>query len=234
MHLYARAVESERLDLDAHDAIVLVLREFHWSECDRVARLNVAWSGNIGTVELVASGSNQPIFPPSVRPRQQLRHPGQIVGRQRQRELPVNLRQSPISAQGGRRVRGAAGRAQLRRAPRGARAVVVAPAGGPGGGAGLYRKRVARDRAPGVKKNDLKPWRRGGARLPPGGPRPPGTGFASGRREGKNTKERKGWRKSGGGFWVSDAGGFGLSKAGARGSGIRSAMKECKIRVKTR
>ena len=72
-----------------------------------------------------------------------------------------------IPSQGGRRIRGAAGRAQLRRSARGARAVVAAPVGGPRGGTRLYRQRLARDGAAGAKKNAIKPWRRVGWVIPP-------------------------------------------------------------------
>lgn len=72
-----------------------------------------------------------------------------------------------VSSQGGRRIRGAAGRAQLQRSARGARAVVASPVGGPRRGTGLYRQRLARDGAAGSKKNDLKPWRRAGWVIPP-------------------------------------------------------------------
>ena len=65
-----------------------------------------------------------------------------------------------VSAQGGRRVRGASGRTELQRAARGALAMVAAAAGGPGGGTRLHRQRVARDGEAGAKKT---PSSRGGA-----------------------------------------------------------------------
>ena len=59
---------------------------------------------------------------------------------------------SEVPSQGGRRIRGAAGRAQLQRSARGACAVVTAPLGGSRCGARLYRERLARDGAAGVEK----------------------------------------------------------------------------------
>ena len=72
-----------------------------------------------------------------------------------------------VSAQGGRRVRGASGRTELQQAARRALAMVAPAAGGPGGGARLHRQRVARDGEAGAKKNALKPWRRIGWVIPP-------------------------------------------------------------------
>ena len=74
---------------------------------------------------------------------------------------------SEIPSQGGRGIRGAPRRAQLRRSARGARAVVAAPAGGPRGGTRLHRQRLARDGAARAKKNAIKPWRRVGWVIPP-------------------------------------------------------------------
>ena len=62
-----------------------------------------------------------------------------------------------VSAQGRRRVRGAPGGAELRRAAGGPRAMVAAAAGGPRGGARLHRQRVARDRAASSKKTRSSP-----------------------------------------------------------------------------
>ena len=59
---------------------------------------------------------------------------------------------SEIPSQGGRGIRGAPRRAQLRRSARGALAVVAAPAGGPRGGTRLHRQRLARDGAARAKK----------------------------------------------------------------------------------
>ena len=75
--------------------------------------------------------------------------------------------QKVVPSQGGWRVRGAPRRAQLRRSARGAREVVAAASGGQGGGAGVHRRRVARDGAAGAKKNSIKPWRRVGWVIPP-------------------------------------------------------------------
>ena len=68
---------------------------------------------------------------------------------------------SEIPSQGGRGIRGAPRRAQLRRSARGALAVVAAPAGGPRGGTRLHRQRLARDGAARAKKK--MPSNRGGA-----------------------------------------------------------------------
>ena len=68
---------------------------------------------------------------------------------------------SEIPSQGGRGIRGAPRRAQLRRSARGALAVVAAPAGGPRGGTRLHRHRLARDGAARAKKK--MPSNRGGA-----------------------------------------------------------------------
>ena len=59
---------------------------------------------------------------------------------------------SEVPSQGGRGIRGAPRRAQLRRSARGALAVVAAPAGGPRGGTRLHRERLARDGAARAKK----------------------------------------------------------------------------------
>ena len=68
---------------------------------------------------------------------------------------------SEIPSQGGRGIRGAPRRAQLRRSARGALAVVATPAGGPRGGTRLHRQRLARDGAARAKKK--MPSNRGGA-----------------------------------------------------------------------
>ena len=72
-----------------------------------------------------------------------------------------------VCPQGRRRVRGAPGGVELRRTAGGPRAVVAAVAGRPGGGTRPHRQRVTRDRAPGSKKNELKPWKRVGWVIPP-------------------------------------------------------------------
>ena len=74
-----------------------------------------------------------------------------------------------VRPQGGRRVRGAPGGAELRRAGGGPCAVVAAAAGGPRGGTRPHRQRVARDGASRSKKNEIKPWRRIGWVIPPQG-----------------------------------------------------------------
>ena len=68
---------------------------------------------------------------------------------------------SELPSQGGRGIRGAPRRAQLRRSARGALAVVATPAGGPRGGTRLHRQRLARDGAARAKKK--MPSNRGGA-----------------------------------------------------------------------
>ena len=61
---------------------------------------------------------------------------------------------SPLPAQGRRRVRGALGGAELRRASAGPLAVVAAATGGSRRGARPHRQRVARDGAAGSKKTN--------------------------------------------------------------------------------
>ena len=58
---------------------------------------------------------------------------------------------------------------ELRRTAGGPGAVVAAVIGGSGGATRLHRQRVARNRASGFKKNELKPWKRVGWVIPPQG-----------------------------------------------------------------